>query len=64
MAHQKDFFEAPPEERRKELVTVASAKIMTPLLGNLVNRSSRLVRSAHHSGPGHGAYGGQEVENL
>ena len=42
---QKTFSKPPPEERRKELVTVASARIMTPLLGNLVSRSSRLTRT-------------------
>ena len=42
---KKTFSKPPPEERRKELVTVASARIMTPLLGNLVSRSSRLTRT-------------------
>ena len=42
---KKTFSKPPPEERRKELVTVASARVMTPLLGNLVSRSSRLMRT-------------------
>jgi hypothetical protein len=42
---KKTFSNPPIEERRKELVTVASAKIVIPLLGNLINRSSKLTRT-------------------